>query len=94
MIKYNCPKCNAAMQADDQQVGTIGKCPACQGPVQVPAKKNNLPLILGITAALVFMSCGVCGVGFLVAIQILGSNANSSFQTVGTSIGTTVTGGR
>jgi len=94
MIKYNCPKCQAAMQADDQQVGTIGKCPQCQSPVQVPAKKSNLPLILGITGALLIVSCGMCGLVGLAAIQLLGTNANSTFGTVGTSIGATVAGGR
>jgi hypothetical protein len=48
-------------------------------------------MILGIVGGLLILSCGVCGVGSLVAIQVLGKNANSSFSTVGASIGS-VTG--
>jgi hypothetical protein len=94
MISYNCPKCQAPMQADDNAVGSMGTCPRCQAPVQVPAKKNNLPLILGIVGGLSVLSCCMCGVLFMVGTQIIGQNANSAFGTVGASIGATVTAGR
>jgi uncharacterized paraquat-inducible protein A len=90
MISYNCPKCQAPMQADDNAVGSMGTCPRCQSPVQVPAKKN-IALILGIVGGLAVVSCCMCGLVSLAMIQILGQNANSAFGTVGASIGSTVT---
>jgi DNA-directed RNA polymerase subunit RPC12/RpoP len=90
VINYNCPKCQAPLTADDHQVGTIGSCPSCQSQVQVPAKKSNLPLILGIVGGLLIISCGMCIVVGLLGIQVLGTSANSTFGTVGASIGSTL----
>ena len=98
MIKYKCLKCNAALEADDQQVGVIGKCVKCQAPVQVPAKSSPLPVILSfaagaLTGVLAMCMCGLASTFLLGAgVNALGQNANSSFGTVGASIGSTVSG--
>ncbi len=100
MIKYKCLKCNAALEADDQQVGVIGKCVKCQAPVQVPAKASPLPLILSFAAGSLAGVLGTCMCGFVLSfllgagVSVLGQNANSAFGTVGTSIGATVSSGR
>src|SRR5437868_6045186 len=98
MINYACPKCREPLQAPEDRLGTVQPCPNCKFQVQVPlvtAKSGATPLvILGILGGLAVVAVPMCIIVCLVAIQILGKNANSAFGTVGTSIGATVSSGR
>ena len=96
MIKYSCPKCKQGLEAPEERIGTMHACPSCRAQVQVPSKSqgSNLPLILGIVGGLLILGTCMCGIVSLAAIQVLGTNANSSFGTVGASIGATVTNGK
>ena len=40
-IKYNCPRCNAALEAPSSQAGTKINCPHCTPRLQVPAASKS-----------------------------------------------------
>src|SRR5437660_407532 len=42
-IKYNCPRCNAALEAPASQAGTKINCPQCTQRLQVPATSKAAP---------------------------------------------------
>jgi hypothetical protein len=90
MIDYACPKCREPLQASEDRLGSMHPCPNCKFQVQVPlarAKSSSFPIIAAIVGGLAVLACPMFIVVCLVAIQILGTNANSSFGTVGASIG-------
>ena len=35
-IQFECPSCGRQLKAPDEMAGRRGKCPHCQGPIQVP----------------------------------------------------------
>jgi hypothetical protein len=95
MIEYACPKCREPLQASEDRLGTTNPCPNCKFPVQVPLVRPKssftAPIIVAIIGGLAVLACPMFIVVCLAAIQILGKNANSSFGTVGASIGSFTT---
>lgn len=41
--KFNCPRCNAAVESDSAQAGLAGDCPGCGELLIVPANPQNIP---------------------------------------------------
>lgn len=35
-IEFNCPSCDAPLEASDDLAGETGKCPKCESPVTIP----------------------------------------------------------
>lgn len=40
-ISVTCPQCNNTLRVRDDQAGKRGRCPKCQGPVQIPAAEQG-----------------------------------------------------
>src|SRR5438105_940089 len=94
MIDYACPKCREPLRASEDRLGATHPCPNCQFQVQVPLvrpKSSSAPIIVAIVGGLAVLACPMFIIVCLAAIQILGKNANSSFGTVGASIGSFTT---
>jgi DNA-directed RNA polymerase subunit RPC12/RpoP len=90
MIGYSCPQCRTPLQATEDRIGTTNPCPRCGAQVQVPASSESsnktLFIVLGVVGGVLVLGFMLCCVG-LFAIQLLGRNASTTFQTVGQSIG-------
>lgn len=93
MITYACPSCRKTLQAQDNQVGTMVKCPQCQGQVQVPlagAQDDSSNVVLWVLLAvggglfLLFMLACVV----FAAFTLIGTNSSTTFSKVGTAIAT------
>ena len=52
--KFNCPHCNAAIEAESTKTSLAGECPACEQPIIVPARsaKRASPKAVAVSAAL------------------------------------------
>ncbi len=46
-LRFDCPACDASLQADAAQTGARGRCPGCRRPVIVPAPPPDLEARLG-----------------------------------------------
>ncbi|MCE9526264.1 MAG: zinc-ribbon domain-containing protein, partial [Planctomycetales bacterium] len=50
-ISVTCPKCSTTLKVKDELAGKRGKCPKCQGPVQIPtAEQSAVKTWLAVTA--------------------------------------------
>jgi hypothetical protein len=91
MMSFPCPHCGKTLQAGEQRGGEVLVCRHCQNVFVVPAPASNTGMTLTIVLVavgipLALLSCLMVVVVCLAAISVLGQNASTTFQTVGTTI--------
>jgi uncharacterized paraquat-inducible protein A len=85
-FRVACPRCGDSVHLPDNFAGNSILCPKCsQGFEPVPMKHRRFSLNAIVVVILVLLALAI--VVDLVAIQFLGRNANTAFNTVGRSIG-------
>src|SRR5262249_35559515 len=83
-IVVECPWCRMKFPVTEKQVGTTLRCPDCSKPVRIPSGHEKGSRVS--QAAWIALGILVLLLVGLSQVSILGSNANSAFNTVGKSI--------
>ena len=91
MMTYACPKCGQTINSPESEAGNLLDCPGCHAEVRVPAVRSSgsaVAWIVGITAVVLggCVALSLIIVVCLTAIQFLGTQASTTFSTVGQSL--------